>query len=229
MFGRSSDAMPISSVAQRMNPWSLARSFWYWPRTWSSVPNRPWPYSDGRTVTGVGPVDRDPGDDAVEVGRVVAVAGRQAVGPEGEATARRAVGRQVARDLVGADDLPRDLRVLRLGEVLDVGDRERRRGPLNRQVGHRRVAELGEGVVAHRQHPPGDVLVAGDREVPGEVEVRAPDAGAAQRVEDRVEARALGLDRGRRTRAGRRGSSGSPPGAGSRRRLPVRRSRSATM
>ena len=55
VFARSSDAIPISSVAQRMNPWSLARSFWYWPRTWSSVPNRPCPYRDGRTVTGSDP------------------------------------------------------------------------------------------------------------------------------------------------------------------------------
>ena len=58
-----------------------------------------------------------------------------------------------------------------------------------------RVSQRREGVVADVQLARGDVLVAGDGEVPGEVEVRATDPCAAQCREDRLEAGALGVDR----------------------------------
>ena len=46
------------------------------------------------------------------------------------------------------------------------------------------------------EHPGGDLLIGADREVPGEIEVRAVDPGRAQVLEDPLEAAALLVDRG---------------------------------
>ena len=66
---------------------------------------------------------------------------------------------------------------------------------LHLEVGERRVAELGERVVAHVEHPPGDVLVAGDGEVPGEIEVLPLDPGLFSVLKMLLEALALRVDR----------------------------------
>ena len=108
----------------------------------------------------------------------VAVAGRQPVGVELEGAAGGAAREQVAghgeRSLHDAGDVG----VLGRREVLHAGDVNCGAALDHGTVGEVGVAELREGVVADVEHPGGDVLVAGDREVPGEVEVLALDAGA---------------------------------------------------
>src|SRR5205085_2255259 len=104
-----------------------------------------------------------------------------------ELRARRAARLvEVAGDADRAGDLARDPRVLRLGEVLDLGDRERRGAALHLAVGQVRVAELAEGVVADGQQAAGERLVRGDREVPGEVDLRGVHLRLAQRLDERA-------------------------------------------
>ena len=95
-----------------------------------------------------------------------------------------AVRRQVAGDLEGAVDAARHVRVLGRGELLDLVDGERRRGALHGHVGQRSCRRAGRTRRRASSAPPGDVLVAGDREVPGEVEVGALDLRVAQLLED---------------------------------------------
>ena len=142
-------------------------------------------------------LDRGARDDAVEVGVPVAVSLRHAVGVQRERATRRAARRQVAGHGHGALHPARYLRILGRGEVLHVGHLELRRGPLHLPVGEVVVAERGEGVVSHVERPLGDVVVAGDREVPGQVEVVALDARLVQGLEDPLEVRAPLVDHGR--------------------------------
>src|SRR5205823_13513282 len=72
---------------------------------------------------------------------------------------------------------------------------ERRRRTLDGLVAEVGIPQGGEGVVAHVEGTRGDVSVARDREVPGEVEVPALDSRLAQRVEDPLEVPAPPIDR----------------------------------
>ncbi len=99
-------------------------------------------------------------------------------GQVGEAPSGRTSGRvQVARHDEGTVHLARDLRILGGRVVGHLRDRVLRGRALHLHVGHGGVAEAGERVVADRERPLGEVALAGDREVPGEVEAVAGDAG----------------------------------------------------
>ena len=139
-------------------------------------------------------IDRRARDDAVEVGRPVAVAGRQPVRIELEGPAWCAARGQVAGHHERPLHLAGDVRVLRRCEVLDACDAERGGMSLHDPIGEVGVAELREGVVADVEHAAGDVLVAGDSEVPGEVEVASLDVRLAQRMEYGLEVSAAPVD-----------------------------------
>ena len=97
---------------------------------------------------------------------------------------RRAARGQIARHLKGAVDLGQD-GSRRGDQRLGVDDRERRRVSGIDGVGQVGVAELGERVVADRQHPLGQALPGLDGEVPGLVEAAVDsDPGFLQRSED---------------------------------------------
>ena len=137
--------------------------------------------------------------DAVEVrrGDVAGDLRRRAVQPARAEVEARLRGRsahgQVARHLVGAVDLgQRGSR--RRGHRRGGGDGERGRRALHDGVGQVGVAELREGVVADRQHPPGEALARGDGEAPGLVQAGVGgDLGLPQRPEDAVVASTLRL------------------------------------
>ena len=163
----------------------------------------------GRTAEQPVPVDRRAtgrgrsfgrraGDDAVEVGGpvVAGVTAGQPVAAELEAAARAAVRLQVAGNRERASDAAGDLGVLDGGEVVDLSHLEVRGGAVHDPVAGGGVAEGRQGVVSDVKLAGGDVLVGRDGEIPRQVQVRAPDARAAQCVEDRLEARPLGVDWG---------------------------------
>lgn len=93
--------------------------------------------------------------DAVEVGGPGV--GAELDGPE------RPTGRERVE---GAFDPPRDL--ARIGILFDAQHPEARRPSLRDEVGEIGIAEVGEGLVTHRQGPAGVAAVAGNGEVPGE-------------------------------------------------------------
>ena len=133
---------------------------------------------------GRGAVDARGARDVADEPRLeVAVSGRQPVGSGVEPRARGTGAGEVVRDGERAGDPTEDLVV---DPVLHRGDGERRRVA---------VADRGEGVVADVEHPLGEVALAGDGEVPRQVEVAPTDAGVAQRGEQVLEVRAALLDR----------------------------------
>src|SRR5262249_19477348 len=137
------------------------------------------------------------GNDAFEVGgpgggaRQV-VLDRQPVRVELHRAARAAVREQVAGHLEGPFHEAGDFTRNRI--FFGFRHREAGRAALYRFVGEVRVSELREGVVAHRQLATGVVHVAGDGEVPGEVEAVAVDSGLFQGPEDAFEVFAPGVD-----------------------------------
>ncbi len=132
------------------------------------------------------------GDDAVEVGRPGAVLDRGSFAVEVHPPARCAGREQEARHVEGpfhaAGDFPR------VGFVFDARDLEAGRDPLGDAIGEVGVAELGEGVVAHVELAFGVVGVAGDREVPRQVQARALDALFFEFREQFFEVRATNVD-----------------------------------
>src|SRR6476620_452246 len=79
-------------------------------------------------------------------------------------------------------------------EVGDLRDVEGRGVALDLAVGHRRVAELAEGVVADRQRALGQRAAARDGEVPRGIEVAARDVRATQVAEELLEVPAAPVD-----------------------------------
>ena len=131
--------------------------------------------------------------DVAGEARLHRVAGRplrEPVRAEVVLRAGRAAGLvEVAGHRVGPGDLADvlDPVVGRGREVGDVGDLIVRRVALGDPVVEVGVAELRVGVVADRQHPLGQVALAGDGEVPGHVEARALDPRLAELAEDLLE------------------------------------------
>jgi len=117
------------------------------------------------------------------------------VGVERELATRGAARLQIAGHGEGAEHLAGDPSVFPGGKIVHLRHLERRRAPLDGEIGEVNVAELAEGIVAHAQHPRRYVLVAGDGEVPGEVQVGALDPCPVQGVEDPLEVRPPSLDR----------------------------------
>jgi hypothetical protein len=112
---------------------------------------------------------------------------------EREPPARPARAGEKAGDGDLALDAPRDAVVLGRGEVPEHGS-EPRRPTLYLEVAQVPVAELPERPVANVQRAAGKAPAARDREVPGQVEVAAPDAGPLERAEDLPEVRPARLD-----------------------------------
>ena len=147
--------------------------------------------------------------DVADEWSVVEIAGPlvgQPVAAIVEALARLAVRRgQVAGDVERSLDLAHQVAVgagrargalggIAAREVGDLGHLEGRRAALHLPVRHRLVAQLGERVVADRQRPLGQRPAAGDREVPGGIQVTARDVRAAQGAEDLLEVAAALVD-----------------------------------
>jgi hypothetical protein len=81
--------------------------------------------------------------------------------------------------------LPRPAAVgVALREVLHRPDGESGRAALDLPVGQIRVSEPPERVIADVQHPLGQATLAGDGEVPGQVEIVPLDPGLLERRED---------------------------------------------